>query len=383
MFNQLSSGAREELIQLGIIGKASASQIAPIPPVQSIPEEQRNPSPLHRESLTDNHQILQGATSTEQSSQSAGPPPTHVPQPDNHQILPGATSTEQSTQSAGPPPTHVPQFEHVGFDAHFHPDRLHSIMVKSGNPLREDPIIPCKVVGGVLNLCDPATYMGPEFEQVLQGASSPSWKLAVGIHPKHASRYNEREWQAMIRHLTHSRVVGISEVGLDYSVSSRKWGKQRALFHRIPSLGTLGHVLIMHLRGEASDPRGWVVHNYALDLLKRKCVPTQRVHLHCFCGDEEQVRAWTHAFPNAYFGLSGLLSPSRSSETTVRAVRAIPSGRLLLETDSPHLCVTPRGTYNTPAYLADVGQMAAQVRGCSLRDLLALTHINALRLYGP
>ena len=130
------------------------------------------------------------------------------------------------------------------FDAHFHPDRLES---KSDGSRQGNPRIPVKLVGGILNFCDPITFSKPSFNAVLEEDRSSSWKIAVGIHLKHASRYSEQDWQAMLRHLTHSRVVGISEVGLDFSVPFRLWDRQELLFERILDLGTMGHVLVMHL----------------------------------------------------------------------------------------------------------------------------------------
>ena len=102
----------------------------------------------------------------------------------------------------------------------------------------------------------PPPFSKPSFNDMLEEDRSSSWKITVGIHPKHASRYSEQDWQAMLRHLTHSRVVGIREVGLDFSVPSRHWDKQEALFERILNLGTMGHVLVMHLRGEPTIPKG-------------------------------------------------------------------------------------------------------------------------------
>ena len=185
----------------------------------------------------------------------------------------------------------------------------------------------------------------------------------------------------MLRHLTHPRVVGISEVGLDFSVPSKHWGKQEALLERILNLGTMGHVLVMHLRGGANDPQGRIVHRYVLRLLREKCLPSQRIHLHCFSGDEELLKLWLEAFPNTYFGLAGLVRSF--SDRSKRAVRSIPGDRILLETDSPHLAVHRGLRCNTPGHLADVGQVVAPLRGCSLPSLLGQAGVNALRLYGP
>ena len=112
-----------------------------------------------------------------------------------------------------------------------------------------------------------------------------------------------------------------------------------------------------------------------------KCLPSQRIHLHCFSGDEELVKTWMEAFPNTYFSLSGLICSS--PRETREAVRSIPGDRLLLETDSPHLAIDREARYNTPSYLADIGQMVASIREQPLSDIMERTCSNALRLYGP
>ena len=109
-------------------------------------------------------------------------------------------------------------------------------------------------------------------------------------------------------------------------------------------------------------------------------------------GDGVLVKTWIEAIANTYCGLSRLLAspPPPLPEELWKAVRLTSEYRLLLESDSPHMFITPpppphthpaRYTCNTLAYLAEVGQVMAKIR-CSLPALLALTHVNALRLYG-
>ena len=88
-----------------------------------------------------------------------------------------------------------------------------------------------------------------------------------------------------------------------------------------------------------------------------------------------------HEFPNCYFGFTGLVRSFSAAQR--RALRVIPAERLLLETDSPHLKIHPEQNYNTPLYIADLGQLVADARGDVLSDLLVATCMNGQRLYGP
>ena len=174
------------------------------------------------------------------------------------QVLPGTSGTSNVSplNRAAGVTSQVPT-SLLGFNAHFHPVRLKSRLETLGGPRHGNPRIPVKLVGGILNFCDPTTFSKPSFSAVLEEDRSSSWKITAGINPKHAFRYTEQDWQAMLRHSTHSRVIGISEVGLDFSVPSRHWGRQEVLFERILDLGTMGHVLVIicTCEGEKITPK--------------------------------------------------------------------------------------------------------------------------------
>ena len=53
---------------------------------------------------------------------------------------------------------------------------------------------------------------------------------------------------------------------------------------------------------------------------------------------------------------------------------ATPMGKFMLETDSPYLAPVPyRGKRCEPAYVKEIAETAAQVKGCSLEELSAAT----------
>ena len=298
-----------------------------------------------------------------------------------------------STGLVSPPsstlePANDPIDQVAGFDAHFHPDRLqsaasgharkqdgHHVMVPGREP---DHLFP--ITGGVLNYCDPDFFSRPSFEEeVLGKRRGPNWKVAVGIHPKKAAYYTPAQWDCFLKLLSNPRVSAISEVGFDFTVLNSLWLSQEGLLDKILSLGTLGRVLIMHLRGSAGDKCSLVPNRLAIRRLKKSCLVHQRIHLHSFSGDAGMVHAWQDTFPHCYFGVSGLVRSFNPDQ--LRAVREIPLNRLLLESDAPHLKLHPECRYNTPFYLGDVGQHVAKARGMSLPDLMRATYTNAQRLY--
>ncbi|XP_041468562.1 uncharacterized protein LOC121418650 [Lytechinus variegatus] len=299
------------------------------------------------------------------------PPP--VPQPEGGRPDLGPTDPVKSTLTLR------------GFDSHFHPDGLHAFarQVQHPTPMAPGraPVHCVNVEGGVKNYCFPEFFTNPALEQdLLNIQEGAMWKIAVGIHPKQAHLYTRRQWDLLMHYLAFPRVIGLSEVGLDHTMSPEVWRHQEALLYRLLSLGTLGKVLIMHIRGSDRDRLGKNVYSIVLKALREKCLVHQRIHLHCFTGDLYAVREWTQAFPHCYFGITGYCKNFSTKQRA--AVREIPRDRLLLETASPHLKVHPDQAYNTPAYLGDVGQLVATYRGTSLTEIMTITFANGLRLYG-
>jgi TatD DNase family protein len=71
------------------------------------------------------------------------------------------------------------------------------------------------------------------------------------------------------------------------------------------------------------------------------------------------------------------------NQSQLRAARAVPLERLILETDCPFLAPAPlRGRRNEPAHLAHTARFLADLRGESLEDLETATTANAERLFG-
>ena len=281
------------------------------------------------------------------------------------QQAPGATSEAQESAPAV-------------FDSHFHLDRLerrlqargiHAIRAEPGGP----PHVPVTVVGGILNYCDPERYREIVFPP------NRAWKVAVGIHPRHVSRVDDRMLDQLESLICDTRVAAISELGLDHTEPPERWGQQEALAERILRMGVSGRVLVIHARGEAQDPCGLQVHRTIRSLLIRRCTHHQRVQVHCACTSAEEVAAWLRAFPHCYFsfgrGVTTFSGPQQE------ALRAVPRNRLLLETDAPYF--SGRGqTPHTPAYIGEVAALVAQIRREPLVEVMAFTRTNALRLYG-
>ena len=230
--------------------------------------------------------------------------------------------------------------EMEAFDSHFHLDRLlHEERQATGLsveeaiklPVGRSPTYPVTVVGGVINYCDPENLGKVSYP------TNPKWRIAVGVHPKKVGKMTPEKWVELERQIHSSRVIGISEVGLDYSVPKENWTRQVDALERILKMGATGLVLIVHLRGEKGDPLGLAVHKRCRQMFQKHCSKFQRIHLHTFCSNYEVAKEWMNAFPNCYFGFSGKVA--RFNADQKEAVRKIFLNKILVETDSPHLAI--------------------------------------------
>ncbi|MCG6395638.1 TatD family hydrolase, partial [Vibrio alginolyticus] len=70
------------------------------------------------------------------------------------------------------------------------------------------------------------------------------------------------------------------------------------------------------------------------------------------------------------------------AEQIREAARIVPLDRILVETDSPYLAPVPfRGKENQPAYVRDVAEYMAVLKGVSVEALAEITTDNFCRLF--
>ena len=82
-----------------------------------------------------------------------------------------------------------------------------------------------------------------------------------------------------------------------------------------------------------------------------------------------------------YISFSGIVT-FRNAEALREVARYVPLDRLLVETDSPYLAPVPhRGRENQPAYVRDVAEYLAVLKGIDAQALARATSANFSRLF--
>lgn len=193
----------------------------------------------------------------------------------------------------------------------------------------------------------------------------------AGVHPHVASAWGREVEQGIRALLERPEVVAVGETGLDYHYDHSPRPAQRAAFEAQLALAAeTAKAVVVHAREADAD----------VAALVREWGPrVPALVLHSFSSGPPVFEAGMDA--GAYFSFSGMIT--FRSWTMADVLTAVPSERLLVETDSPYLAPVPhRGRRNEPAFVRDVAAALARARRETLEHLTALTTANAGRAFG-
>jgi TatD DNase family protein len=213
-----------------------------------------------------------------------------------------------------------------------------------------------------------ASRAGSEHALELARAHPGTLHATAGVHPHHAGDYGA-DTDARLRELARNpEVVAVGETGLDYFRDLSPRSAQRAAFEKQLAIAIdLGMPLFLHQRDAHDD-------FFALLREARDRVPAAVVH--CFTDDRRAL--FDYLDLDCHIGITGWICDERRGTHLRELVRAIPSNRLLLETDAPYLLPRdirppPADRRNEPMYLAHICEAVARERG----ETAATTAANA------
>ena len=191
---------------------------------------------------------------------------------------------------------------------------------------------------------------------------------ALGIHPHEAGEPDAGRLDELRELLADKRAVAVGETGLDFYRDYAPHDRQRELFERQLELAAeLGKTVVVHTRA-ASDETAAALAPFG-----------GTVVLHCFSAPELLGVALDRGY---YVSFAGNVTYPKAEELR-DAARAVPSERLLAETDSPYLAPQPRrGRPNEPANLVHTVAALAEARGEDTAELAAQIEANASAAFG-
>lgn len=200
-------------------------------------------------------------------------------------------------------------------------------------------------------------------------------RVAVGIQPNHVAEMKPDDWDEVVRLAeTEPLVTAIGETGLDRYWDRTPFPQQEELFARHITLGRrLGKPLVIHCRDAEADVVRMLMDDFGRN------GPILGV-MHSFTGD--LATAGKCLAMGLHVSFAGMVT-YKTGDNLREVARAIPSKRLLIETDCPYLAPQAvRGKRNEPAFVVHTLALLAEVRGVPIGDLDRHTTHNARTLFG-
>jgi TatD DNase family protein len=219
---------------------------------------------------------------------------------------------------------------------------------------------------------------GRSSQQALELARAQPGRLfaTAGVHPHHAAELDAPLIDELRRLARAPEVVAVGECGLDYFRNLSPPAVQRAAFARQLQLACeIGKPVFLHQRDAHAD---------FVAILGEHVRALKGGVAHCFTGGTAELEAYLAL--GMCIGITGWICDERRGMHLLPLLPAIPSERLLLETDAPYLLPrdlrpVPAARRNEPAYLAHIAAHVARARAQSADELAAESTAAARRLF--
>lgn len=206
-------------------------------------------------------------------------------------------------------------------------------------------------------------------------AAWPGLHFGLGIHPQLLPELDRRDDDRHLADLEaalgRGGAVGVGECGLDgpSAEAGAPMDRQVALLR--------AHLRLAARHGLPVMLHCLRAHDALLALLAEEPLPAGGV-LHSYSGSAEQVALYLRH--GIHFSFAGPVTYERARKP-LAAARAVPRGRLLLETDAPDQTPRPHRGRNEPALLAGIAASLARALGWTEAELDAVTTANARALF--
>lgn len=201
----------------------------------------------------------------------------------------------------------------------------------------------------------------------------------VGVHPTADCRLQISEiGEQLLTMARHPKVVAIGECGLDYFRIKHdplpiKKEQKEVFLKQIQIAEQVKKPLMVHCRPSKNTDDAYedLIHE-----LKMHNVPC-KIIVHFFVGSgtiAEQLLTL-----GCYVTFGGVITFARDYD---EVIRAMPSERIMLETDAPYVAPEPyRGKRNEPSYVCAVAQKLAELKQMRVEEVMAQTAMTAREVF--
>ena len=223
---------------------------------------------------------------------------------------------------------------------------------------------------GITHIISIGTDLASSERAIQLSERFPCVFAAVGWHPSNALEAPADLRPALRKLAEHPKVVAIGETGLDhYRLPSHQAGgttEADEIYQRRQA-----DIFTQQLEVAAESGLNCVIHERAAfeDTLAMLEPFARRVRgvFHCFANDAAALQRVLAL--GSIVSFTGIVT-FKNAQNIRDALAAAPPGRFMLETDCPYLAPMPyRGKRCEPAYVKEISEFAAQVKGCTPAEL--------------
>ena len=191
--------------------------------------------------------------------------------------------------------------------------------------------------------------------------------VTIGYHPEHVDVTDDEKIEFLKEKLTHPKVVGVGEIGLDYHYGKENRDAQIVLFEKQLKIAEDFNLpVVIHSRDATEDTI--------------ECLKKYKVHgvMHCFSGSVETAMIYKNM--GFLLGIGGVVTFKNSN--LYKVVEAVGLDSIVLETDSPYLAPEPvRGTKNSSKNIPYIAKRIAEILNVSVEEVSKKTVENTLNLF--
>ncbi|HWD19861.1 MAG TPA: TatD family hydrolase [Verrucomicrobiae bacterium] len=235
-----------------------------------------------------------------------------------------------------------------------------------------DDVVARAAAAGIVKMISIGTDLATSEKAIGLAEKYPAVYAAVGWHPNDLADAPPDVRDGLRALARHPKVVALGETGLDFYRQKDPAAQARQ-----------AEVFQQQLELAAELDLGCIIHtrdSFAPTLAQMTPFAGKiRAVFHCFSQDVAALRqvlslGWLVSF-------TGILT-FKNAQSVRDCLAAVPAGGFMLETDCPFLAPVPfRGKRCEPAYVQHTAAVAAQVKGCSLDNISAMTCATAEKFF--
>lgn len=239
-------------------------------------------------------------------------------------------------------------------------------------PLDVDTVIQRAHQAGVMQMICIGTDQLSSIKAIEFASKYDGIYSVIGVHP-HEAKDGCKDLVKLIDR-NNPKIVAIGEIGLDYFHMLSPREAQIRIFEEQIELALKNDLpIVFHVR-EAFDDF-WPI----FDNFQSQNQPI-RGELHSFTDNLKNAEEGLKR--GLYIGVNGY-STFVKDEAQQSMFKSLPLDKLLLETDAPYLTPAPfRGKVNEPAYVREIAEYHAKIRGITFDEVAATTTANTKLLFG-